>query len=208
MALTRTSLTAAIGPSDLTIPVTSTTGFPTVGAIGLRQMMQVDDEYMLIEVVPVANTVRVMQRGYNGTTGTAHDILAPVITSSAVADFANIPVGTNVSRPPFFDDVQSVGQNGIIPVPVRNTTYLLTKATALASTTLAAPGKDQDGLQVTFTSQTAAAHVITATSLLGDAVSGSPHTTATFAAFIGASLVVKADNGIWNVVSSVGVTIT
>lgn len=208
MALTRTSLTAAIGPSDLTLAVTSTTGFPTVGAIGLRQMMQVDDEYMLIEVVPVANTVKVLQRGYNGTAGTAHDVLAPVATSSVYSDFANIPTGADVSRPPDVDDVQSVGQNGIIPVPVRNTTYLLTKATALGTTTFAAPGKDQDGLTVTFTSQTAAAHVITATTLWGDAVSGSPHTTATFAAFIGASLMVKADNGIWNIVSAVGVTIT
>lgn len=208
MALTRTSLTAAIGPSDLTLAVTSTTGFPVVGAVGSRQLMQVDDEYMIVEVVPVANVVKVAQRGYNGTAGTAHDILAPVVTSSVAADFANIPVGAEVSRPPFFEDVQSVGQNGIIPVPVRNTVYLLTKATALASTTFAAPGKDQDGLQVTFTSQTAAAHVITATSLWGDAVSGSPHTTATFAAFIGASLTVKADNGLWNVVASVGVTIT
>lgn len=208
MALTRTSLTAAIGPSDLTLGVTSTTGFPTVGAIGLRQMMQVDDEYMLIEVVPVANTVKVLQRGYNGTAGTAHDILAPVATSSVYGDFANIPTGADVPRPPDVDDVQSVGQNGIIPVPVRNTTYVLTKATALSATTLGAPGKDQDGLRLTFVNQTAAAHVITATSLLADGVTGSPHTTATFGAFIGASLVLVADNGLWAVVSQVVCVIT
>jgi hypothetical protein len=73
---------------------------------------------------------------------------------------------------------------------------------------LVAPSKAQDGLVVTFTSLTAAAHVITATTLLGDAVSGSPHTTATFAAFIGTTLTLQAQNGIYNLVANVGVTVT
>lgn len=208
MALTRTSLSAACGASDLTLAVTSTTGFPAVGVIGSRQRMVVDDESMLVELVPVANTVKVLQRGYNGTVATAHDILSPVITSSSEADFAAVPMGANVARPPFVDDIVSVGQNGIIAVPIRNTTFILTKATALASTTLAAPAKDQDGVRLTFVNQTAAAHVITATSLLADGVTGSPHTTATFGAFIGASLVLVADNGLWAVVSAVVCVIT
>jgi hypothetical protein len=210
MALTRTSLSADCTASDLTLAITSTSsGFPAVGTYASPpQLLQVGGEYMLIQVVPVANTVKVMQRGYNGTAAVAHDLLTPVVTSSDPQDFADVPVGGVDSRPPYVDDVLAVGENGAIPVPDKNTTYLLTKASALASTTLAAPGKDQDGLTLTFTSQTAAAHVITATTLWGDGVSGSPHTTATWAAYIGASLTVKADNGIWNIVSAVGVTIT
>lgn len=210
MALTRTSLAADMSASDLTASITSTSaGFPAVGTYASpAQMMQVDDEYMLIQVVPVANTVKVMQRGYNGSKAEAHDILAPVATSSDPQDFAAVASGAVVNRAPWVDAVLSVGENGVIPVPVKNTTYELTKATALSSTTLGAPAKDQDGLRVTITSQTAAAHVITSTTLLADAVSGSPHTTATFAAFIGASLVLQADNGLWNVISAVGVTIT
>jgi hypothetical protein len=210
MALTRTSLSAACGASDLTLAITSTAaGFPAVGAYSSpTQMLQVDDEYMLIQVVPASGTVKVMQRGFNGSKAIAHDILAPVATSADPQDFVAVSTGAAANRPPWVDAVVTVGQNGVIAVPNRNTTYELIKATALASTTLAAPAKDQDGLRITLTSLTAAAHVITATSLLADAVSGSPHTTATFAAFIGASLTLEAANGLWNVVASVGVTIT
>ncbi len=209
MALTRTSTSAAITANQVTnLGITSTTGFPAVGTVGTRQLMQIDGEFMLVDQVVASGVVNVLQRGYNGTAAVAHDILAPVITSSNPQDFVAVAVGAVDSRPPYVDDQFNVGQNGAIPVPVKNTTYLLTKATALASTTLAAPAKDQDGLRLVFTSATAAAHVITATTLLADAVSGSPHTTATFAAFIGASLTVEAANGLWNVIASVGVTIT
>lgn len=209
MALTRTSLAAAITAGQLKgLSITSTTGFPAVGVIGSRQVVQIDGEKMLVDQVVASGVIDVIMRGYDGTVAVAHDILAPVQTSSVVADFSAIPAGFVDNRPPTFDDLVTIGQNGALPVPTKNTTFTLTKATALGSTTLAAPGKDQDGLRLTITSQTAAAHVITATSLLGDAVSGSPHTTATFAAFIGASLTLVAENGLWNVVGAVGVTIT
>jgi len=209
MALTRTSLSADCTASDTTLAITSTSsGFPTVGTNGNRQLALLDGEYLLVESVPVANTIKVMQRGYNGTVATAHDVLAPFTTSSNPADFVDLGAGAVDSRPPWVDDILSVGENGTIPIPKRNTTFELTKGSALATTTLAAPAKDQDGLRLTFTSATAYAHVITATTLFADAVSGSPHTTATFAAFIGASLTVEACNGLWNIVASVGVTIT
>jgi len=208
MALTATTLAADCSASALTLTLTATTGFPAVGTYGSRQLMLVDGEYMLVDHVPVSGTVKVLMRGYNGTTATAHDVLANVCTSSAASDFAGVPVGGVSGRPPYVDDVVSVGENGAIAVPDKNTSVFLTKASALASTTLAAPGRDQDGLRLTITSQTAAAHVITATTLLGDGVSGSPHTTATYAAYIGASLVLEASDGIWNVISAVGVTIS
>jgi len=210
MSLTRTSTSAAITANQITnLGITSTSsGFPAAGVVGSRQLVQIDGEFMLLDQVVASGVINVLQRGYNGTAAVAHDILAPVITSASNSDFVAVGVGALDSRPPYVDDQFNVGQNGAIPVPVKNTTYLLTKATALASTTLAAPAKDQDGLRVTLTSATSAAHVIMATTLLADAVSGSPHTTATYAAFIGASLTLEAANGVWNVVSSVGVTIT
>jgi hypothetical protein len=85
--------------------------------------------------------------------------------------------------------------------------FAITKATA-AAITLVAPGKDQDGLVITFTSLTAAAHVITATGLLNDAVTGGPHGTVTFAAFAGAGLTLMAQNGLFNVMASVVAPIT
>jgi len=210
MALTRTSLSAAATASATQLSITSTSsGFPAVGAFSNPPyIMQVDSEYMLLVNVPASGFANVAQRGYNGTIAMAHDILAPVSISASPGDFMATPWGAVDTRPPYDDDIVTVGQNGVIAVPTKNTTVLLTKATALASTTLAAPAKDQDGIRLVITSTTAAAHVVTAVGLLGDAVTGSPHGTATYAAFIGASLTLEAANSIWNVISSVGVTIT
>lgn len=202
MALTATTLSSDITASQLKFAVASTTGF----AAG--QPILIDGEYMYCVSVPVSGTITVRGRGSEGTVASAHDTLSPVATSATFSDFPAVPDGGVSIRPPYVDDIVAVGENGTVPAVDKDTTFLLTKATALSSTTLAAPTKAQNGLKLTFTSQTAAAHVITATSLWGDGVSGSPHTTATWAAYIGASLTVVADNGIWNVVSAVGVTIT
>jgi len=80
----------------------------------------------------------------------------------------------------------------------------LTKATALGTTTLAAPtNPDMDGQVVTIVSQTAAAHVITATNLInGD------DDTMTFGAAIGNCITLYADGGEWFSGMLVGVTIT
>jgi hypothetical protein len=105
----------------------------------------------------------------------------------------------------FLDPVASAAGDGAITITPG--TVKITKGSA-AALTLAAPTAAQEGTFLTITSQTAFAHVVTATSLLGDGVSGSPHTTATFAAFIGATITLEAINLIWNVVSLKGVTVT
>lgn len=209
MALTATTLAADCSASDLTLSLTSTSsGFPAVGVVGSRQVMQVDGEYMLLDRVVASGVVKVLLRGYNGSSAVAHDVLADVQTSSDPADFPAYGVGQSVQRPLSTDLIVTVGENGAIPVPVQNTTVFLSKASALASTTLGAPSKASNGVRLTITSQTAAAHVITATSLLGDGASGAPHTTATYVAAIGASMVLEASDGIWNVLALNAVTIT
>jgi hypothetical protein len=206
MALTNTSLAAACTASDLTLSITSTSsGFPTVGTLGNRQLMLVDGEYMLIDHVPVAGTVVVKLRGYEGTSAVAHDVLAPVSTSASPSDFPTTPTGASTPRPPYVDAIVSIGQDGDIACPTRNTTFLLDKATALASTTLASPTVAQNGIRATFTSNTAAAHVITAT--MEDGTTGGS-TTATFTAFKGASMILEASAGVWNVVAVQNVTIS
>lgn len=86
--------------------------------------------------------------------------------------------------------------------------YVITKAGTLAALTLAAPTAAQNGQQMIFTSRTAFAHTITATGLINNGTTGSPHNLATFAAFAGASLTLVADNLLWNVLSSNSVTIS
>jgi hypothetical protein len=216
MAISQTALSAAITATDLTLSVASGTGFPTAGApspANPAYLVRIDKEYMLAISQPTAGVIKIAQRGYNGTAAAAHDTLAKVEVSSAASDFAEPSSGNSVSLPPYIPQYQTIGQDKtftsaeIAAYGNQPQNFALTKATA-AAITLVAPSKAQDGLTLVFTNLTNAAHVITATSLLADAVSGSPHTTATFAAFIGSSLTLQAQNGLWNVIAAVVCPIT
>jgi hypothetical protein len=207
MALTNTTLAAACTASDTLLTLTSTAGagFPAVGALlsGMGQPMQIDGEVCYLVSTVAAGVVKVRSRGAEGTEARAHDLLAPVSTSPTGADFPVVPTGTVSQRPPQVDDMVTIGQNtAIITLPGKNTVFVITKATALASTTLPVPTVAQNGLRLTFTSQTAAAHVITSTTGFNNGLTGSPWTTATFAAFIGAGFSVVANNGTWNVTAA------
>ncbi len=215
MAITATALSADLSATGLTMKVASGSGFPTAGGppVSTGYLVRVDREYMLAKSQPVANVIKLAQRGYNGTFAESHDILAKVEVSALGSDFAEPFPGNTTSMPPFQPAMQTIGEDYTFTSAevaawgnqARN--FPITKATA-AAITLVAPSKAQDGLTLVFTSLTAAAHVITATTLLADAVTGSPHTTATFAAFIGASLTLQAQNGLWNVIAAVVVPIT
>jgi hypothetical protein len=67
----------------------------------------------------------------------------------------------------------------------------LTKA-GVGAYTLAAPTALQSGTRLTITNGSANAHVLTATNLLDDGVTGGAKDTATFGAFVGASIVLFA----------------
>jgi len=208
MAITHTTLSAACTATSNDIYVTSGTAFPAVGVSGKSQRVQIDGEVAYtIDGVCQPSTGRILlrSRGADGTEAVAHDVLAQVQTTATGSDWTAVPP---VPAYPATFAIVTVGQDGVIPVPTQDTVYILNKATALATTTLAAPAADLNGIQVIFTSATAAAHVITATGLIGDGASGSPEDTATWDAFIGASMHCVVVNGVYNVVSLVGVTIT
>lgn len=82
----------------------------------------------------------------------------------------------------------------------------LTKGSAGAYT-LAAPTAAQEGYRLLIIGQTAYAHVVTATNLLDDGVTGGAKDTATFGAFVGTSLDLIAINLKWHVVGKNVVTI-
>lgn len=198
MALVSTTITSDLSATGLKAVVTSATGF----AAG--QIAKIDGEYMRITGVS-GTTISLGMRGYNGTAAVAHDLLSTITTTADNSDWTAIQAGAETDRPPFVDDVISVGENGTIACPTRDTTIMLTKATALSSTPLADPPKDRDGLRVTVTSATDAAHVITGT--FADGTTGS-HTTATYQAFNGASMDLVAQQGTWNTVALTNVAIT
>ncbi len=89
--------------------------------------------------------------------------------------------------------------------------YVITKSSAAAALTLAAPtaGAD-DGVLLEFISTTAEAHTIT-TPAAGDIRDGntSNHDTVlTMNANIGASCILEAYNGVWYVISEIGCSLT
>ena len=181
MALTNTTLSAACGAADTQLAITSTSsGFPAVGTYASpAQIMRVDGEDMLIQVVPVANTVKVMQRGYNGTAAVPHTILAVVSTSSNPQDFLDVPVGGTNQRPPYVDDIVTIGVDTTFtasgvpatattqPWPIKNTTYIITEGAACAITLIAvgattpAPSAASMGVKMRFVAGTAQAHTVT-----------------------------------------------
>ncbi len=213
MALASAQLTSAITATQLQFAlsnISSSTMLPTVGAqpLSVGVPMQLDGEITFIVSQPVAGTVVVRGRGSDGTAAAAHDTLCNVFFSSSPADFPAPAAGTMITLDLSQDTPVSIGQDATITAPGNsNTVYNINKATA-AAITLVAPSLSAQGTEMVFTSQTAAAHVITATSLLADGVAGSPHTTATFAALKGASMTLVAENGLWNVKALVAVTIT
>jgi hypothetical protein len=91
-------------------------------------------------------------------------------------------------------------------IAIKNGTVVITKGSA-AALTLAAPTAEQAGIRIRVISQTAFAHVITATNLIDDGVTGGAKDTATFAAFAGAAIELEAVNLKWAVVSKNVVTI-
>lgn len=209
MALTTFTLTNAIGASDLgPFAVSSTTGFPAVGTYASpAQILQINGEKMLVQVVPISGQVKVMQRGYDGTVASAHEALSLGFTSSAPADFLDVPAGGVNTRPPYVDDVVTIGVDTTftaagtaptattLPLPVKNTTYVITKASACAIVLISASAA-QLGVTLTFVNGVAAANTITYTpGFLGDTTSSD---VATSAAKVGAQFVTKCGyTGLW-----------
>lgn len=104
-----------------------------------------------------------------------------------------------------FLGLQAITANGAI-LPRVEATYYITKA-GVAAMTLAAPTTTtDDGIRIRIFSNTANAHTVTATGLFQD---GAGHVNlATFAANAGASLILEAYQGKWNVISNQGVTMS
>jgi hypothetical protein len=198
MALTNTSLAAAFTANQLVLKATAATG-ATVGGFA-----KVDGEYMTITAISGTN-ISVSQRGAQGSAVVDHKILAP-LTFGLLSDLSDFGA-TGIVQPVITEkDIVTVGADGVIAVPNRDTLFIIQKGSALASSTFANPSAAQTGVEVTFTSGTDFAHVITTVSVR-DGTTGLS-TVITFPAFTGASVTFVAVNGQWYVKSNNLVVIT
>lgn len=90
--------------------------------------------------------------------------------------------------------------------PHNSATYIPTKAGVDAMTLAAPTSGDDDGKIITIISGSAQAHTLTATALLNTGAAGTG--LLTFASFKGATVILYAYAGKWNVISNNQVTVT
>ena len=196
MAQTTTTISAAVGATDLTIPVTSASGF----AAG--NYLRLDNEFMVVTAVSGTN-ISVRARGDKGSGAVAHNILA-VANTGLDSDLAVQPMGQASQIDPQFPTIVTYSAAGAIAIPVQNTMVVLNGGAARAMT-LAGPGKDQDGLTLTVLNASAFAHTVTYTAgFYGDTTSSD---VITFAAKAGASFICVARGGTWGLLGLTNCTI-
>lgn len=212
MSITGTTLKTTMKQGDRALTLTAYT-VPTLGT-GVNagnKVLRIDSEWMRITDDSLSPTLSVT-RGEFGTSAAAHNALAAAaygltsdVTQVNQVGFDSLPSAggaTTVSGP-----IVSYSASGAITIPSGGPnveqTIFITKA-GVAAMTLAAPTVDQDGLILNITSNTAHAHTVTATGLLNTGTSSVNE--ATFAADAGAGVILQAASGLWNVLSSTGVT--
>ena len=207
MALTKTQLTAAIKANDLVLAVASTsTGFPGVGVYTVpNQPVLIEQEMMFLVQVVAPGSILVRGRGFDGTAAVAHDINAPVVTSSAPADFPGITPGFWTTVPLEMPREFTYGQNGAIVTPnVPAGAVAILNGTSALLMTLVAPSLAITGVSLSILTQSAFAHVVSAPALLLTGAAGGPFSTITFPAAIGAQADFIAQNGFWSLSSLSG----
>lgn len=196
MAQTTTTISAAVGATDLVIPVTSATGFSA------GNYLRIDNEFMVVSSVSGTN-ISVRLRGDKGSGAVAHNILA-IANTGLDSDLAVQPMGQAAQIDPQFPTIVTYSTAGAIAIPVQNTLVVLNGGAARAMT-LAGPGKDQDGLTMTVLSASAHAHTVTYTAgFYGDTTSSD---VITFAAKAGASFICIARGGTWGLLGLTNCTI-
>lgn len=211
MAITTTTLSAAVAAIDLTINVASATGITAPNnqtGTGIT-WLKIDQEIMA--VITVNGTFIGVLRGQNGTPAQAH-LSGTLVNIGLPADYP----ATNTLFISGAAVTQTLG--GLILNPIR----LAGSADAIASTpgvyvvatagvdamTIVAPTAAQEGTVIMIHSLTANAHTLTcSTAAMFDGVAVAK-TIATFATgFIGQGLSMKANNLGWHIFAKAG-TIT
>lgn len=199
--LNQTTLAAACGASDLTLNLTSATGFVD------GQYIRVDNEWMIQKGAPISTFVAVV-RGKEGSAVQAHGIAANV-TTGVGTDFPANPIGTPMTTPfQVPTEVFTFGVAGNIPLPLfieEQICYLHTgTAGAFNIGAPTAPTAAIEGAMMTFIAQDAEAYVLTTTA---NGYNGSTH-IATFNGTAGSSFTIVAKGTQWDVLTLTGVTLS
>lgn len=190
MALTTTTLSAAITTDSTSIVVALATGFSA------GNLVLIDQEVLVVGKSYVSGTTIPVLRGQNGSVTGAHvasanvtTFLAADITSQGPQTSTQFPIAGKARV------VTSVSATATISgYPGQDAVYVLNGTTALPIT-LAAPTKDMDGSLLIVVGNGAAAHTITVSGGLG--AGGTAVDVGTFATGAQISFPFIACNGVW-----------
>lgn len=204
MAITTTTLSGAATNTDTNVGLTSVTNVPTPNnQTGTVTWLLVDQEFMLVSAAPLGTSVPVV-RGYNGTASQPHtngslvliglpSDFSPNIYYGLQAMFAKQTLGRSVQ-----EGINLTGSADAIDATVPG--FYVIKTAGVDAMTLAAPAAAAEGNIIEIVSDTLFAHTLTATALLANGTA--LKTTATYPAFRGAYLKLRACNLVWEVLSN------
>ena len=200
MALTTTTLAAAVAVDQNFIVVASATGF----AAG--NYVLIDQEVMIVQSSYVSGTTIPVGRGKEGTQTAAHVITANVNTylgSDSTGSAAQTLVTYPYVRARQIVSITATTSTLTLPLPGEDMCVIL-NGTAAITLTVPVPTKDMDGCFLTIVSNGVAAHVPTFTGGFGGV--GSGYTALTVATGAKLAIMCVAVNGNWNVLSAPGWT--
>lgn len=157
MALTRTTLSAAVAATDTKVNLASLT------SVAAGSYLRVDGENMQVtKAYASANPVPVT-RGLDGSAVVAHASGAGVV-HGAGSDFANPAAGAIVAFPIAGKSLlqASYSASGAITLPAAGSDLeVQINGTTICAMTVAAPTKDMDNSKMWISSNGAAAHTVT-----------------------------------------------
>lgn len=204
MSIVATTLSAAIGAGDTQFAVASATNITapnfTTG-VGITYLL-IDQEYMI--VLALTGTTVQVARGMLGTPSAAH-VNGALVQSGLPGDFspfgdftANAVVTKQTEAQLNWPATFLSGTADAISPSVPG--FYVIKTGAADLMTLAAPPASAEGNIIQIWSDTLFAHTLTATTLLANGTA--LKTTATWPAFRGAGLILRACNGVYHVLSN------
>jgi hypothetical protein len=195
MALTRTTLAAAVGVDDIYITVASATGF----AAG--RLVRVDQEFMQIgQSYSSGVLIGPMLRGRQGTKTTAHVITAGVVVGTQADDWDNagtgVPVGNIIAGRPRIIESITADNSTVGHTPAGSDHVVILNGTSVINLTIPIPTTDMDGDILIILGNGKAAHVVTITG--GAGAVGATADVVTFGANQAQALSLIAANAVWN----------
>lgn len=197
MALTRTTLSGAIGVNDTLLRVASATGFLK------GELLRVDDEFM--ETTEVSGTNISVIRGI-ASVAKAHVASAGVVTGTG-DEFTGSAITTPIGYPLAGRQrrVSSYSASGAITLPSPGTDELVVlNGTTIIAATVAAPTTDMDGCLLFIAGNGVAAHTVQFTG--GLSLAGGSYDILTVNATAPVLFMVMAVNGAWMAPVAVAMT--